>query len=77
MPKAKRASSNKKTGVVGMKISHICPFVGEQMGGSERYVWTLSKAQSREHDVHIYTTTKYLDRVGTCLHLWQSGISIP
>ncbi len=48
-----------------MKISHVCPFVGEQMGGSERYVCTLSKHQSRNHDVHIYTTTKYRDRVGT------------
>ncbi len=48
-----------------LKISHICPCVGEQMGGSERYVWTLSKHQSRNHDVHIYTTTKYRDRVGT------------
>lgn len=48
-----------------MKISHICPSVGEQMGGSERYVWTLSKAQSKEHDVHIYTTTRYHNRVGS------------
>lgn len=43
------------------------------MGGSERYVWTLSKAQSKEHDVHIFTTTKYLDRVGTSL---QDGVTI-
>jgi glycosyltransferase involved in cell wall biosynthesis len=56
-----------------MKISHVCPFVDEQMGGSERYVCTLSKAQSKEHDVHIYTTTKYLDRVGTSL---QEGVTI-
>jgi len=56
-----------------MKISHICPFVGEQMGGSERYVSTLSKHQSRNHDVHIYTTTQYCDRVGTHLH---GGVTI-
>ena len=48
-----------------MKISHICPFVGEQMGGSERYVWNISKMQSEEHDVHIYTTTLHPQRVGT------------
>ncbi|MHA1930719.1 MAG: glycosyltransferase family 4 protein, partial [Candidatus Thorarchaeota archaeon] len=56
-----------------MKISHICPCVGEQMGGSERYVWTLSKFQSRNHDVHIYTTTKYRDRVGTSV---LNGVTI-
>ena len=48
-----------------MQIAHICPYVGEQMGGSERYVWNLSKFQSRNHDIHIYTTTQYRDRVGT------------
>ena len=47
-----------------MKIAHICPFVGEQMGGSERYVWNLAEAQSAEHEVHIYTTTKNFDAVG-------------
>jgi glycosyltransferase involved in cell wall biosynthesis len=56
-----------------MKISHVCPFVDEQMGGSERYVCTLSKAQSKEHDVHIYTTTRYLDRVGTSK---EEGVTI-
>ncbi|RLI57505.1 MAG: hypothetical protein DRP09_03145 [Candidatus Thorarchaeota archaeon] len=35
------------------------------MGGSERYVYNLSKEQSKEHDVHIFTTTRHLDRVGT------------
>ena len=48
-----------------MKISHVCPFVGEQMGGSERYVWNISKMQSREHDVHVYTTTLHPQRAGT------------
>jgi len=48
-----------------LKIAHVCPFVGEQMGGSERYVYNLSKEQSKEHDVHIFTTTRHLDRVGT------------
>ena len=48
-----------------MKIAHICPFVGEQMGGSERYVCNLSKQQSKDHDVHIYTTTQILEKVGT------------
>lgn len=47
-----------------MRISHICPFVGEQMGGSERYVSSISKMQSKEHDVHVYTTTLYPKRVG-------------
>jgi glycosyltransferase involved in cell wall biosynthesis len=42
----------------------VCPFVGEQVGGSERYVYNLSKVQSEKHDVHIYTTTRYLNRVG-------------
>lgn len=48
-----------------MRVSHVCPFVGEQMGGSERYVYNLSKRQARTHDVHIYTTTKHASRVGT------------
>ena len=43
------------------------------MGGSERYVCNLSKVQSKEHDVHVYTTTRYLDRVGTSLH---EGVTI-
>jgi len=43
------------------------------MGGSERYVWTLSKAQSKEHDVHIYTTTEHLERAGTSIH---EGVTI-
>ena len=34
------------------------------MGGSERYVWNLAKAQSSEHEVHIYTTTRNLNAVG-------------
>ncbi len=38
------------------------------MGGSEGYVWTLSRAQSKEHDVHIYTTTRHLERSGTSFH---------
>jgi glycosyltransferase involved in cell wall biosynthesis len=48
-----------------MKIAHICPFMGEQLGGSERYVFNLSKKQSMEHDVHVYTTTHHLRRSGT------------
>ena len=47
-----------------LKISHVCPFVGEQMGGSERYVINLSGMQSKNHDVHIFTTTKHPSRVG-------------
>ncbi len=43
------------------------------MGGSERYVWTLSKHQSKNHEVHIYTTTKYRDRVGTSV---LNGVTI-
>ncbi len=35
------------------------------MGGSERYVWNLAKAQSSDHEVHIYTTTRNLKYTGT------------
>lgn len=55
-----------------MIIAHVCPFVGEQMGGSERYVYNLSKLQSKNHDVHIYTTTRHLDRTG---HFSSDGIT--
>lgn len=51
-------------GALVLRISHVCPFVGEQMGGSERYVSTLSKVQSKSHDVSVFTTTNHLDRVG-------------
>jgi glycosyltransferase involved in cell wall biosynthesis len=47
-----------------MKIVHVCPFVGEQMGGSERYVDHLSAIQSKKHDVHVYTTTSHSERAG-------------
>ena len=58
---------------VSMRVAHVCPFVGEQMGGSERYVFNLSKAQSHKHDVHIYTTTKYANKVGTSI---TNGVNI-
>ena len=48
-----------------MKITHICPFMGERMGGSERYVANLSRIQANEMDVQIYTTTEFPQRVGT------------
>ncbi|MDF1541068.1 MAG: hypothetical protein P1Q69_19380, partial [Candidatus Thorarchaeota archaeon] len=48
-----------------MHIAHVCPFVGEQYGGSERFVVNISKYQAKENDVHIYTTTRYIDCVGT------------
>lgn len=56
-----------------LKVSHVCPLMGEQMGGAERYVCALSRAQSTEHDVHVYTSTRHLDRVGTSQH---DGVSI-
>jgi glycosyltransferase involved in cell wall biosynthesis len=34
------------------------------MGGSERYVANLTSLQSKAFDVHVHTTTRYLDRVG-------------
>ncbi|MHA1908640.1 MAG: glycosyltransferase family 4 protein [Candidatus Thorarchaeota archaeon] len=47
-----------------MKIIHVCPFIGEQLGGSERFVSNISRIQAKEHDVHIFTTTRYLNRTG-------------
>ena len=47
-----------------MRIVHVCPLVGEQLGGSERFVTNISRMQSDEHEVHIYTTTKYPNRIG-------------
>jgi glycosyltransferase involved in cell wall biosynthesis len=47
-----------------MKVTHVCPFIGEQLGGSERYVYNLSNAQSERHDVHIVTTTRHASKVG-------------
>ena len=47
-----------------MKVVHICPFLGEQMGGSERYVHNLALKQSENHEVHIFTTTQHMTRVG-------------
>ncbi len=47
-----------------MKIVHVCPFVGEQLGGSERFVSTLIGAQRTKHDIHLITTTRYPSRAG-------------
>lgn len=47
-----------------MRITHVCPCVGEQMGGSERYVSNLSSLQSRKFDVHIHTTTSNIGKAG-------------
>lgn len=41
-----------------MKIVHVCPSVGEQMGGSERYVSNIAKQQARHDEVEIFTTTR-------------------
>lgn len=46
-----------------MRIVHICPFIGEQLGGSERYVVNLSKIQSKTYDIHVRTIT-HLPKVG-------------
>jgi glycosyltransferase involved in cell wall biosynthesis len=65
-----------------MRVAHICPFVGEQMGGSERYVFNLSKRQADQFDVHVYTTTKHPGRVGVfkkngvTLHRFYSPIVV-
>ena len=65
-----------------MRVVHVCPFVGEQMGGSERYVTNLSKTQGQKHDVHIFTTTRHQSRVGTSrfngitLHRFHSPIVV-
>ncbi|MFW9921224.1 MAG: glycosyltransferase family 4 protein [Candidatus Thorarchaeota archaeon] len=48
-----------------MRIAHICPLVGEQPGGSERYVTNLSSHQAENNDVSIYTTTCHREREGT------------
>ncbi len=56
-----------------MRVAHICPFVGEQMGGSERYAWTLAKKQAKEYDVHVYTTTQNARRTGT---IESNGVTI-
>jgi glycosyltransferase involved in cell wall biosynthesis len=47
-----------------LKIVHVCPFIGEQFGGSERFVSNISQVQAKEHDVHIFTTTRYWNRTG-------------
>ncbi|MFX1255215.1 MAG: glycosyltransferase family 4 protein [Promethearchaeota archaeon] len=47
-----------------MKIVHITPFFGEQYGGSERYVNNLVKFHSKNHDIHIFSTTKHFSRRG-------------
>jgi len=48
-----------------MRVSHVCPFLDEQMGGTERYVANIIKVQSKHYDVHVYTTTCKLQKVGT------------
>lgn len=50
-----------------MKIVHVCPFFNEQMGGTERYVHTLSRVQSKQHDVCIITTTRQKAKVGVSI----------
>ncbi|MEM2142779.1 MAG: glycosyltransferase family 4 protein [Candidatus Thorarchaeota archaeon] len=40
-----------------MKIAHVCPFVGEQLGGSERYAVQIAQYQQASHDVVLLTTT--------------------
>ncbi len=50
-----------------MRIGHVCPFVGEQMGGSERYVYNLSRQQAKSHEAHVFTTTVHPEKVGTCV----------
>ena len=53
------------TGIRRIKVSHVCPSMGEQMGGCERYAWNLAKKQAKEYDVHVYTTTRNAKRTGT------------
>ncbi|MDF1539370.1 MAG: glycosyltransferase family 4 protein [Candidatus Thorarchaeota archaeon] len=47
-----------------MKIVHVCPCLGEQLGGSERFVAHISKQQVLEHDVTVLTTTRFPSKVG-------------
>lgn len=56
-----------------MRVIHVCPFMGEQLGGSERYVFNLSKVQSKSYDVHILTSTRYPSRVGVSK---ENGVTI-
>lgn len=52
------------------------------MGGSERYVWGLSREQANEYDVHVFTTTRSLSRVGVSdedgvtFHRFYSPVSV-
>jgi glycosyltransferase involved in cell wall biosynthesis len=48
-----------------MRITHVCPHIGEQMGGSERFAYNLASLQSSEFDVHIHTTTRNIRKAGT------------
>ena len=56
-----------------MRVSHICPSMGEQMGGCERYAWNLVKKQAKEYDVHVYTTTQNARHTGT---IESNGVTI-
>jgi glycosyltransferase involved in cell wall biosynthesis len=47
-----------------MRVAHVCPFIGEQMGGSERYVLNISRRQSLNHDIQIYSTTQNYEKAG-------------
>jgi len=47
-----------------MKIVHVTPFFGEQFGGSERYVNNLVNNQWKNHEIHIFTTTKFHHKRG-------------
>ena len=50
-----------------IKIVHVVPFFGEQLGGSERFVWSIVKYQMNDLslDITILTTTRFKQREGT------------
>ncbi|MHA1909675.1 MAG: glycosyltransferase family 4 protein [Candidatus Thorarchaeota archaeon] len=56
-----------------MRVMHVCPFLDEQWGGSERFVSNLSKAQSAKIDVQVLTTTKSRDSTGVQA---ENGVTI-
>jgi glycosyltransferase involved in cell wall biosynthesis len=56
-----------------MRVIHVCPFLDEQWGGSERFVSNLSQAQSAKIDVQVLTTTKSRDSRGVQT---ENGVTI-
>jgi hypothetical protein len=47
-----------------MRVVHVCPFIGEQLGGSERYVVNLSKIQSESYDIYTAIPSSKVSIIG-------------